>query len=356
MPRSKRERAAIDRLDRVEADERSTRHALSLHRAQRTADEWRRHALALEKALDLETRRCDALLAIKEPIEIVSIRPSKSRTRKNLTIAGAIASDWHVGETVTRGQTAGRNEYSPKTCEERAARFFERALRLVEIQRGGAEIRDFVLCLLGDFIGGYIHEDLKLTNAMSPTEEVRFAKRLLIAGIDFLLQRGKFSRLHIPCSYGNHGRTNPGKPLVGAAPRNSYEVMLYADLADHYRHDQRVSVYIPEGAFVYLDLSRYILRCTHGDTFRYQGGIGGLTIPLVKALHRWETQRRADLTLFGHWHTYSPGPRWIGNGSLKGFDAWASFIGVEYEPPQQAFFAIDVERRRRTAAEPIFVE
>lgn len=336
----------------------AARHGLALAKAKRTSSEWRRMALALQRELDLATERFDALAAIKLPVEQpFRVTPLSSRRKsRNAAIAGLVASDWHVGERVDPGQVSGLNEFNPSICETRVAKCFERTLRMVEIQRGGADVRECVLALLGDFMGGYIHEDLQLTNHLSPTEEVRFAKRLLIGGIDYLLERGKFERIWLPCSYGNHGRINRGKPLIGAAPRNSYEVMLYADLADHYARDRRLTFLHPAGPFTRLDLGGFVVRATHGDTFRYGGGIGGLTVPLLKALHRWESHGHADLTIFGHWHQWHPGPRWIGNGSIKGFDAFAAHVGCEYEPPSQAFFLIDVERRRRTLAEPIFLD
>ena len=46
----------------------------------------------------------------------------------------------------------------------------------------------------------------------------------------------------------------------------------------------------------------------------------------------------------------------MGNGSLIGFNAYALSIKARFEPPQQAFFLIDAERKRKTGAFPIFVE
>lgn len=204
-------------------------------------------------------------------------------------------------------------------------------------------------------VSGYIHEELVEANYLSPTEAIRLAQRMLVRGIDLLLSRGDLKRLVIPCCFGNHGRTT-NKRRISTGAKNSFEWLMYHTLADHYRGESRVEFIIADGAHVYLDCYGVEVRFTHGDDLRYQGGIGGITIPLRKATDSWDQFKRAGLTVFGHWHVLDNYGAWaVGNGSLIGYNAYALSIKARFEPPQQAFFLIDSERKRKTGAFPIFV-
>lgn len=322
----------------------------------RQRDEWKRAAKRLEAQLEDAETRAQLRQAISEEQAVVKIRRRRKKSDLHRLTAGAIWSDWHVGERVTRDQTSGLNRFDPKLCEKRVGRLIEGIERLLTIQRAGGHIEDFLLHLGGDMMTGFIHEDLRLTNFLTPTQEVRFAKRLIRGGLDYMLEKFDLRRIDVLCSYGNHGRTNPGKPFKSAAPENSYEVMMYDDLAEHYGGEERIHWHIARGPYVYADLGGYVVRACHGDHFKYAGGIGGLMIPLSKFLHRMDRGRPANLTIMGHWHNQQALPRCIVNGSLIGYGGYASAIGMEYEPPMQSFFLVDLDRRRRVLAEPIFLE
>jgi hypothetical protein len=98
-----------------------------------------------------------------------------------------------------------------------------------------------------------------------------------------------------------------------------------------------------------------IIRFHHGDGLSYQGGIGGLTIPVEKAIANWnKSPAKADLDCFGHWHTQMQSPKFCSNGSLIGYNAYAISIKAPYEHPQQTYFLFD-KRRGRTMTAPIIV-
>jgi hypothetical protein len=98
------------------------------------------------------------------------------------------------------------------------------------------------------------------------------------------------------------------------------------------------------------------VRCCHGHAIRYQGGIGGIHVPLKKAIAAWDATERADLTVIGHWHQFSAGRNYVSNGSVIGHSAYAVRIKAEYEPPCQAAVVIDHERSEVTKAFRIFCD
>jgi len=329
---------------------------LEKEKAERAAREEVRQLLRM---LDIERERADEAeqaldfaLSIQKPPtrQPIPVRPA----RANSAIPIIVASDWHVGETVDPRTVAGRNSYDPSVAKKRATRFFQSSVRLIQLARSGVKIDTAVFAVLGDIITGYIHEELEESNSLSPTEEVLFALELITSGIDFLLEHGKLRRLIVPCCYGNHGRTGKQRK-VSTAARNSFEWLMYQVLGKLYANDKRVEVLISDGAHLYLDVHGRVLRFHHGDDIRYQGGVGGLSIPMRKAIDSWAHFRDCDFTICGHWHQLLFGPDFVVNGSLIGYSAYALSVKARFEHPQQAFFLIDKDYGRTLMA-PIRVE
>ena len=109
----------------------------------------------------------------------------------------------------------------------------------------------------------------------------------------------------------------------------------------------------PNSDDCYLPVYGFTVRFVHGHQFRFGGGVGGVTIPLIKWLNIQNNNIMADYTVMGHWHQYFSGKNFICNGSLIGFNAFGKKFG--YEPPKQAFFLID-SRFGKTVEAPILLE
>jgi hypothetical protein len=301
---------------------------------------------------DHAEERLDIALAIQEPRKPPKIQ---SPARKpNEAAAVLVASDWHVGELVDQRTVAGRNHYTPDIARKRAERFFANGCRLIELSRAGVKVETAVLAVLGDIITGYIHDELEESNQLSPTEEVLFAQELLTAGIHYLLDKAKLKRLIVPCCFGNHGRTTK-KRRISTGSRNSFEWLLYRTMQKQFSGEERVEFVVGDGAHLYLEVYGTRVRFTHGDDIRYQGGVGGLTIPMRKAIDSWDRFEDSDLTVCGHWHQLLYGTDFVVNGSLIGYGPYALSIKARYEPPQQAFFLLDRDYGRTIHA-PIRVE
>ena len=243
-----------------------------------------------------------------------------------------------------------KNEYNPDVAEQRAKNLFANAWKLIEGQRHSAQIDTVCLALLGDFISGYIHEELEESNAMSPLEATMYVQGLLTSGIEFLL--GKGLKLVVPCCIGNHGRTTK-KRRIKTAAKNSFEFMMYCQMANHF--GDRVDFRISEGYHNIVEQFGYNLRFHHGDAIGYNGGMGGPTISANKKIGNWNKTQPAYQDIFGHLHT------WIGdevffmlNGSLIGHNPFAVRIGAPYQPPIQGFFLM--EKRGKTGTFPINVD
>lgn len=262
----------------------------------------------------------------------------------------AVASDWHVEETVESKTVNGLNEFNLDIASQRIEKFWKSIARMAAIQRAGSKIDRLVLVLGGDLMTGYIHEELVENNGLSPTQTVLWLQDQIASGVNFLSKH--FGEIVIPCVWGNHSRTTR-KPRHATGAANSYEWMLYKTMAKHLSGN--AVWHVSDGYHLLLDLYGKTLRIHHGDGLQYQGGIGGLTIPVEKSIASWNKGVPADLDIFGHWHQSQQNPKWVCNGSLIRFNAYSIAIKAPYEPPSQTGFIFD-EKRGRTVTFLIFVD
>jgi len=305
---------------------------------------------ALERIDNLEAE-LEALLDIRSGIQTFKIKPTKEI--KSEATAIWLASDWHVGEKVTLGQTNGLNQYSPKIAKERGEAFFRNGLTLTNMTGKDVAIDTIVLALLGDFITGHLHLDAVESNYLPPVEETLYAMNIIISGIEYILKHSKY-RLIIPCASGNHGRTTKFSHF-GSENGHSLEYFMYSTMRQYFRNEPRVTFIISEGSHTYLDIYGYQVRLLHGHDIKYSGGIGGVYIPLNKAIAQWDKAKPAYLTCCGHFHQRVDGGSFLVNGSLIGYNAFALSIKASAERPQQSFALID-KKRGRTITAPILVE
>ena len=294
------------------------------------------------RAAEARQRFLDAAHRAYEPPRILP-RERISGVREMTPVV--LASDWHCEEPVDPAAVAGRNEYNLEIAEQRIERFFRAIIWNVEhhLASGRIAIRDLVLWLGGDLMSGYIHEELVEGNLLSPTETMHWLMPRLRNGILTVLEHLQLERMIVPCSFGNHGRTT-AKPRVSTGFSNSYEWLLYHVLKDGFANEPRVHFEVTPSAHQYVDVFGRILHFTHGDEVRYQGGVGGLGIPLLKAVPMWELVRPADLHCIGHHHTLRDYGRALVNGSLIGYGPYSQYVKAPYEDPQQLMFYVDSRR------------
>lgn len=294
----------------------------------------------------------DDLLNIKQPIDVLEIKPSGKSNKMNRAIPFISLSDWHIEENVESGVVNGFNEYNLKIAEASAKNTFINILKVNLILSRDVNINDMVIWLGGDFISGYIHDELIENNHLSPLEAIRSAKRLIRAGIEYILKETKLN-LIIPCSVGNHGR-NTKKMHISTSYKTNYEFMMYCDLQDYYQGNKRVTFHITKSDDCYVEVLGRVNRFFHGEQIKYGGGIGGLTVPLIKYIHRKNQQQHADMNFLGHFHqNLYPTQDTCVNGSMIGLSGYGYKLGFKPEVPCQAYTLLD-EKYGYTIKTPIF--
>jgi len=298
----------------------------------------------LQEALDLEKVRSGVTENLREtarkPVKIK--HAARENLHKRLATPVLLCSDHHVGERVIANRVNGVNAYDAQEAAKRARRLADGMVWLIEHHRTSFEIREAVIWLGGDLITGFLHADQMQSNTLPPSKEVLLVQDLMGELIDKVLAIPGMEKVIVPTSHGNHGRTTH-KVQVATGADNSFEWLLYHQMRRTYSKDSRVEWHIADGEFNRLKVHNTNLGFTHGDICKFGGGVGGLTVPVLRAMPRWQTYGHCDLYNIGHFHTYMALPSLVVNGSLIGAAPYGMRVGA-LEEPAQAFYLVDSTR------------
>jgi hypothetical protein len=309
-----------------------------------------------EKVVSLEAE-LDALCSYRQlTVQASDIHPKLSAGTSE-SAAVVVWSDHHCEEEVTPGQVSGKNEFNLEIYDRRFSQLVHGTLAWLDIEQQKTSIKTLVIALLGDYFSNNIHEDLAEANLLPPMDAAYLAQSHLIGGIDYILEHTpKSLDLLIVCHSGNHARTTK-KQRIATEVGNSLEHYMYYVMRDHYAKNPRVKFQIATGYHSYVTFfDKYVVRFHHGHQINYQGGVGGITIPVNKAIAQWNKARVANLDVFGHFHTKFDGGNFICNGSLIGYSAYAVSIKASFEKPSQTIFLVNKKFMEKTMTAPIYLE
>src|SRR3990167_1553853 len=98
-----------------------------------------------------------------------------------------------------------------------------------------------------------------------------------------------------------HGRVSQ-KQHHHSRRGNALEYYLYYNLAKRFPD---LNWYIQESMLTYVPIYENVIRFMHGDRISY-GGINGFYTYLHRRIFEWDEATRADYTILGHLHQYTP--------------------------------------------------
>ena len=298
----------------------------------------KKYEVAVSRVTELE-KQLEVNTGLKQnPVTISKIEPKLSKGESEAT-AVALLSDWHYEETIKPASVNYLNEFNERIATHRIEKTFQTIVKYLKLHQKETSIDTMVLALLGDFISAGIHDELKEGNSDLPINAIWKVQNHIASGIKFILDNTDVS-LKVPCSPGNHSRITE-KQRVATEHGNSLEWLMYMNLQQYFSGNKRVEFIINEGYHTYVDIYNYTVRFHHGHSMRFLGGVGGIYIPVNKAINQWNKAKKADLDCFGHFHQMKDGGTFISNGSLIGWNSFAVKIKADFEKPKQAFFLID---------------
>lgn len=288
-------------------------------------------------------KKFDEALALKQYTETTIPKITIDPKVKSQAIPIIQFSDWHVEEKIEKSTTGGLNEYNPDIARHRAQNLATNTLKLIRKERQDVNIDTLLICLGGDFINNYLHEHDVQMNFMSPLEAAMFAKELLKQTLLTIADNAKVKKIVVMCIRGNHGRLT--RRMQSS---NDYKMNLEAIVYYMLRQELGEEIFewhIPESELGYIEVFGKRIRAFHGHQVSYQGGVGDITIPVNKAIMRWDKTDKADWNLMHHYHSFwMPTRNCSLNGSLCGWNSYALSIGAAYEPPTQVFHLLDAKR------------
>ncbi len=264
--------------------------------------------------------------------------------KPNESMFGAVLSDIHFEEHVEPAVVNYVNGYDRGIAEKRLHNFFTNICRQAFDNLKGFAFAGLVMPFIGDFITGWIHEELQMTNSVAPVGAVVEILKPLKAGILMVAQ--EFKAVHIPCVIGNHGRMT--KKVAHKNPvDSSFDWLIYALLEEHFKDDPRITFQIPKSPDVFFKIYNHRLACEHGNLLK--GGsnaISGIYPSVTLGNYRKKNFEQSqnnpyDTLLIGDKHQL----RYVGqvfiNGSVIGVTEWARDMKFPYEKPQQMCFVVD---------------
>lgn len=283
-----------------------------------------------------------------------AIKPTGKKAR-NEAVPLLVLSDWHVEEEVKPHTVGGKNKYTLDIARKRSERVFQTFVKLVKEKEDDMDIKHIAVFLLGDFITGNIHDENVENAQLLPLDALAYAQELLEAGLDFLLEQTD-KDLHIYCKVGNHSRITR-RVHASTEWENSLELAMYWSMNRKYHNNPRVTFHMEKSYLSIVDILGTKVRFHHGHAVNYGGGVGGLHIPLRKAIHNWNANEKADVDIMGHYHGFLENStlKYMVNGSLIGYSAYAERIKAVAERPIQGFGLIHA-RYGFTSLNPIYAE
>jgi len=289
-------------------------------------------------------------MLVTEPISY------KKSPKKHDALPVLVASDWHVDEVVKGDSISDVNAYDLEVSQKRIRQFFIYAAKILKMQANESDIDTLLIAALGDYMSAWLHDELIQTNSMTPMEVILHLLESWIGGLNYLLDCGAVQKILFVGACGNHGRITK-RVQFKDRHKTSYEWLLYNLLMRHYLTcgETRIKFQMPTGYFNWVTVFGKPIRMHHGDNIRYQGGVGGVHIPVRKAIAQWNKTRRAWLDVFGHWHTLEWAQDYVINGSIIGYSAYAENLKADFQPAQQCLFVIH-SRFGKTAQYPIVLQ
>lgn len=280
-------------------------------------------------------------LKISGGVEVHEIKPPCSDQNRQ-TIPIVQFSDWHIEENVKKESVLGLNEYNPEIAKERADSVVYQMCKIISHHQAKYNINSIVLALLGDFIGGWIYDELMQTNSEAPLAAIRTARNLLLSGLKHIHNTLDVEKIYVVCIGGNHSRTSKRIQFANFSDV-SLEYGMYLDLQEicEQMGMDKFEFIIPKAQLAVVELLGKKILFAHGYEFKYQGGIGGVYPPMLRWFFKISKSLKVDKAFIGHWHQPIFTEQCVVNNSLKGFDAYAMDKGMDFQPPSQNLILLD---------------
>jgi hypothetical protein len=273
----------------------------------------------------------------------------------SLGIPITVWSDWHYGETVSKEEMGGKNEYNLEIADQRIKKLVEKTIASTRRRTGGPNDPEnpaypgIVICLGGDMLSGdNLHDELTDTNEVKVLEAFSLLQGRMIWALEKMAD--EYGNVDVECAFGNHGR-NTIKPRNKSRAATSYEFLFYTQLeryfSNHATYKDKITFHTTPETGIHFTVQGHRYYLTHGDALGVKGGnalignIGPIRRGTLKiGEEEASIDKGFDTVIMGHFHPdYYFLPATIVNGTLKGWDEYARVtLRAPYAPASQVLF------------------
>lgn len=273
----------------------------------------------------------------KNPYRPTIIKPQRKAPTSGDHEMMLVLSDAHFPEVVDPDAAMGLS-YGPDVCMKRLQYIADKTIRYKQLRQSAYPVRKLTVACVGDMLGGDIHEELEITNAMPLSQAtVELGYALHDMGLSFA---SEFEQVEFIVIGGNHSRTTK-KPRAKQKWNNWEYVLghLVKALAG-----SSFDVVVPKSLVYRHRIFDKVIGLTHGDGVKSNSFAG---IPFYGLRQRQEAmqsmlrqlgQDQLDHLVMGHWHTWvdmdGGSCQVFVNPSIKGGDEYS--IGTLYKVSQPA--------------------
>jgi predicted phosphodiesterase/transposase-like protein len=250
--------------------------------------------------------------------------------------------DWHIGETVDPDQVDGVNRFDAGIADARVRRCIERVLHLAFKHVAVPQYDHAVVALGGDFVSGWLHEELVATDWCTPLQAVKWCVSRLRWALGELL--AAFGRLRVVAVPGNHGRLMK-RPPAKLGAYQSLDWLIYGMLQEIFADNPSIHIEAPASGEWLGQVGGKQILVMHGHELGVSGGDGiiGALGPIMRGATKVGRAGRSvgrdfDLLLLGHWHQHLWLPGIAVSGSLKGYDEYSRARRFTMQPSEQTLF------------------
>ena len=223
------------------------------------------------------------------------------------------------------------NEYNPQILRDRLEKY---AARVIEIAKRHGAFKCHV-CLLGDMISGFIHNSIRLENAINTIEQIKYVGRCVGEFIRTI--SGVFETVEVHGVAGNHGRLSPKKDEHLSGEELDSLVMFYLSAA--FAGTDRVKVHETNQLGEYIaaiSVESYLFVAVHGDNDSMQN----VTKNMITLMGM-----TPDVILMGHMHHSAVDTdgrtKVVMSGCVSGTDSYAYDKRLFSKPEQTVIVASD---------------
>lgn len=296
------------------------------------------------KDLEKSEETIDFLYAIRPDEETVlkELCVVQTNSENNEMTAVAVIGDIHFEKEIKPKHVNYYNKTNPDINEKRLWKLFYEIVELTRMHRNTIPVKNLIIALNGDLIQGHLREDDLLECVLSPIEAANELWKILAAGIKYVADKGEFESIIVSGVVGNHARETKRKSLGAYAFKQDKEwgmlhnMKYYLDSLGY----TQIEWLIPEDMYSKISVYNWEIVHSHGDHFRYNQGVGGISPALLKWRNRQDKIMPANLRYINHWHHENWIENVIINNCVCGYDTFAKNMGFKPEEPSQVLHYI----------------